>query len=280
MPIPEGSDKFPHIFYSCYTSGSKGAEQFITRHAFGYILAGTSEVFYDGKSHLFQGGAFRFIRKNQLCRFIKTPPPGGEYRSISIHIDQEILKNISEEFGLHTERPYRGENVVHIKPNDLLTYYFDSLAPYMTGTHGTRDALTSLKVREAVMILVETNPELKDALFDFSEPGKIDLAAYMNKHFQCNVSLDRLAYLTGRSLSTFHRDFKKIFNTTPGRWLLQKRLNEAYYQIREKGLKASDVYLQVGFEDLSHFSSAFKKAFGIAPSLVSPALPAESAFVS
>jgi AraC-like DNA-binding protein len=174
------------------------------------------------------------------------------------------------------ERPYRGENVVHLKPNDLLTYYFDSLAPYMTGTHGTRDALTSLKVREAIMILIETNPELKDALFDFNEPGKMDLEEYMNGHFQYNVSLDRFAYLTGRSLSTFHRDFKRIFNMTPGRWLLKKRLNEAYYQIKEKGLKASDVYLQVGFEDLSHFSATFKKAFGIAPSLVSTILPAES----
>jgi AraC-like DNA-binding protein len=276
----EESNKFPHIFYSCYSNKSKGGEQFIPQHVFGCTLSGTSEVYHDGKIHLFKEGDFRFIRKNQLSRFIKVPPPGGEYRSISIYIDHETLKNISDEFNLHMERPYRGENVVHLKPNDLLTYYFDSLAPYMTGTHGTRDALTSLKVREAIMILIETNPELKDALFDFNEPGKLDLEEYMNRHFQSNVSLDHFAYLTGRSLSTFHRDFRKVFNTTPGRWLLKKRLNEAYYQIREKGLNASDVYLQVGFEDLSHFSSTFKKAFGIAPSLVSSILPAESVLVS
>jgi len=109
-----------------------------------------------------------------------------------------------------------------------------------------------------------------------NEPGKMDLEEYMNRNFQYNVSLDRFAYLTGRSLSTFHRDFKSIFNTTPGRWLLKKRLNEAYYQIMGKGLKPSDVYLQVGFEDLSHFSSTFKKAFGIAPSLAASILPAGS----
>jgi AraC-like DNA-binding protein len=34
------------------------------------------------------------------------------------------------------------------------------------------------------------------------------------------------------------------------------------------GKKPSDVYLEVGFEDLSHFSFAFKKEFGKAPSLV------------
>lgn len=266
MPMPEESNKFPHIFYSCYAARSKGGEQFVPQHVFTYMLSGTSEVYHDGKTHHFKEGDLRFIRKNQLSRFMKVPSPGGEYRSISIYIDYETLKSVSEEFDLHMAQPYRGENILHIKPNDLLVYYFDSLAPYMTGTRGTRDALTSLKVREAIMILVETHPELKDALFDFNEPGKMDLEEYMNKHFQYNVSLDRFAYLTGRSLSTFHRDFKRIFNTTPGRWLLKKRLNEAYYQIRTKGQKTADVYLQVGFEDLSHFSTSFKKAFGVTPS--------------
>jgi len=38
--------------------------------------------------------------------------------------------------------------------------------------------------------------------------------------------------------------------------------------IKEKGSKPSDVYLEVGFEDLSHFSYAFKNAFGVAPSKI------------
>jgi AraC-like DNA-binding protein len=75
--------------------------------------------------------------------------------------------------------------------------------------------------------------------------------------------LERFAYLTGRSLSTFQRDFAKIFRETPSRWLLQKRLKEAYYLIKEKGMKSSDIYLDLGFEDLSHFSYVFKKQFGL-----------------
>jgi len=109
---------------------------------------------------------------------------------------------------------------------------------------------------------------MKDILFDFSEPGKIDLEAFMNKNFHFNVELNRFAYLTGRSLATFKRDFEKIFHMSPSRWLLQRRLREAHYMIKEKGKAASDVYLELGFEDLSHFSFAFKKAYGVAPSRV------------
>jgi len=123
-----------------------------------------------------------------------------------------------------------------------------------------------LKVREAIMILLETNPALKNILFDFSAPGKIDLEAYMNEHYKFNVDLNRFAYLTGRSLASFKRDFERIFNTSPNRWLQEKRLNDAYFLIKERGLKVSDVYLEVGFKDFSHFSFAFKKAYGIAPS--------------
>ncbi len=91
----------------------------------------------------------------------------------------------------------------------------------------------------------------------------------MNRHYMYNVPAVQFARLTGRSLASFKRDFEKIFQTSPGQWLLQKRLEEAHYLIREKGRKPSDVYLDVGFENLSHFSRSFKQAFGVSPSMVS-----------
>ena len=87
-----------------------------------------------------------------------------------------------------------------------------------------------------------------------------------------NMSLEKLGYLTGRSLSTFNRDFKKLFNTTPQRWLTDKRLELAYYQLLEKRKKPTEVYLEVGFEDLSHFSFSFKKKYGVSPVQLTSAL--------
>jgi len=45
-------------------------------------------------------------------------------------------------------------------------------------------------------------------------------------------------------------------------------LQEAYYLIKEKGKAPSAIYLDLGFEDLSHFSFAFKKAYGVAPTKI------------
>jgi AraC-like DNA-binding protein len=183
-------------------------------------------------------------------------------------MDQQTLRNISAEYDLHPDRPYKGDNCLILKSNPLFKNYIDSLTPYLDDAESSNQVLTGLKVKEAVMILLQTNPELKNVLFDFSEPGKIDLEAYMNENYKFNVDLSRFAYLTGRSLATFKRDFERIFKQTPNRWLQQKRLNDAWYLIKEKGQRTSDVYLEVGFKDLSHFSFAFKKAFGVSPSLL------------
>jgi AraC-like DNA-binding protein len=46
---------------------------------------------------------------------------------------------------------------------------------------------------------------------------------------------------------------------------VRKRLQEAYFLVPNRGRKPSDIYLELGFESLSHFSVAFKKEFGIVP---------------
>lgn len=55
---------------------------------------------------------------------------------------------------------------------------------------------------------------------------------------------------------------------TPSRWLVNKRLGEAHFLLKEKKRKATDIYMDVGFKDYSHFSLAFKKAFGHSPSMI------------
>jgi AraC-like DNA-binding protein len=256
----------PSILYSCYSNVSREGEQFIPDHVFGFIVSGTSELYAGGETFVFNEGSYRFLRKNQLCKFVKYPPADGEFKTISVRIDSAILQNIANEFGYKADGPYTGADILHLESNPLFSNYINSLSPYLNTDGSLSPALTALKVKEAAMILLETNPALKTVLFDFSEPGKIDLEAYMNENYKFNVDAGRFAYLTGRSLATFKRDFEKIFHTSPNRWLQQKRLYDAYYLIKEKGWKIADVYMEVGFKDFSHFSFAFKKTYGVAPS--------------
>ncbi|MBO9732537.1 MAG: helix-turn-helix transcriptional regulator [Chitinophaga sp.] len=256
------------IVYSCYVNRSREGEQFVPVHVFNYQISG-SITFNDGQqSIVLNEGDFGFFRRNSLVKFLKQPPENGDFKTISIYLDEDTLREFSMEYGYTAGRQAEAPVITLLKPNPLYTGYMQSLQPYDALNNDGNEPLMKLKLKEAILLLLKGNPELKDTLFDFSIPGKIDLEAFMQQNFHFNVELKRFAYLTGRSLATFKRDFEKIFHTSPSRWLQQKRLQEAYYLIKEKHRKTSDVYLEVGFEDLSHFSFAFKKAYGVAPSAI------------
>lgn len=264
------SDNKPtrQISYSCYYNKTKDGEQFISEHVFSYQITGKL-VMNDGeKEYVFNEEDFRLSKRNTLIKYTKYPPADGQYKNLSVFLDQDTLRSFGEEYGYTSEKHVQTPPIINLRSHALLKNYMTSLQPYDQYAQPGNNILLSLKVKEAIAILLQTNPQLKDILFDLSEPGKIDLEGFMNKNFHFNVSLDRFSYLTGRSLSTFKRDFEKTFNTPPGKWLQHKRLQEAYFRIKEKGVAPSDVYIDVGFEDLSHFSFAFKKMYGVAPSRV------------
>jgi AraC-like DNA-binding protein len=258
----------PDILFSCYSTVSKEGEQFVANHVLSFGLEGSSSLFMNGLHYSSGEGDFRFIKRNQLAKFIKYPSAGGEYKSISVSIDQGTLHALSKEYGIYAEHQFGNEGVVKLEANPLLQNFKSSIIPYLNNSGELNSMIISLKVKEAVLILLQTNPALKDTLFDFSDPGKIDLEAYMTANYKYNVSLERFAFLTGRSVATFKRDFKRIFGSTPNRWLQQKRLSEAYYLLQTKKWKTTEVYTEVGFKDISHFSYAFKKAYGTAPSML------------
>lgn len=144
--------------------------------------------------------------------------------------------------------------------------FIPSLLPYYNHDERKIKApFADVKREELLLILLQLQPDLAGVFFDYGIPQKINLEEFMNKNFRFNASINRFAFLTGRSLSAFKRDFNTIFNDTPNRWLVKKRLQEAYFLIERKKQKPADIYLELGFETLSHFSFSFKKQFGLTP---------------
>ncbi|WP_234572224.1 helix-turn-helix domain-containing protein [Rhodohalobacter sp. 614A] len=250
---------------SCYVGPEISPEQFISEHYFFYMGKG-SITGYDGhQAYHMKTGEYCIIRKNHLARY-KKMPEGGTIEKVVIVLDELFLRDFQKnhEVNLHNSS-IPDKAFLSLKETDLIPNYIQSLMPYYEGHGEIDEAFSKIKREELLLILLKTNPDLSDILFDFGTPEKIDLKAFMNQNYAFNVNLERFAYLTGRSLSAFKRDFKKIFNETPGRWLVKKRLQQAYFLITEKMEKPSEIYLDLGFEDFSHFSYAFKKRFGHPP---------------
>lgn len=251
----------PKLIQNIYFGNNIEGETFVSDHIFSYIISGRHDVWIGCEKYSFTAGDYRFFKRNQLTKSIKHTESEG-FKSIAVHFDQNTLMEISKEYGFKSKR-FNGEGVKSIAANSKLKKCTRTLNEYALSDVDSK--ILRVKIKELVLILAEIDLEIEQMLFEFSDPGKLDLEAFMNGHFRYNVPLEKFAFLTGRSLSGFKRDFGVLFGITPSRWLTKKRLYEAKYLIENCRQRPSEIYLEIGFVNMSHFSYAYKREFGTPP---------------
>ncbi|KQT35661.1 AraC family transcriptional regulator [Chryseobacterium sp. Leaf405] len=256
------------IFYSYLSSEKKEKACIWNHHTLVMQVSGQMVLETSEQNLTISAGEVLLIHKNQLGTLTKTPEPGGYYETIVISLQEDLMRKIFLEDKMDVVCKYTGAPNLVIPNDDFLKGYFQSIIPYARNSGAAMtDEMGLLKVKEGIKLMLLAVPELRNFLFDFSEPFKIDLERFMLSNYQFNVPVEEFSKLTGRSLSGFKRDFQKTFGMPPRKWLQEKRLNEARHLIENKNKKPSSIYLDLGFESLSHFSHAFKKKFGKAPTL-------------
>lgn len=254
------------IFYSYLSAQRKEKTCFWANHALVLMVSGQIGLETSSQSMTVKTGEVLLISKNQLGTLTKTPLSGGSYESIVIALHEDLLRQIAMDEQIATGGKYTGPPNIQIPANAFLQGFFQSIVPYTrTNAESLSNEMGVLKVREAVKLLLHVSPALKDLLFDFSEPYKIDLEHFMVRNYHFNLPVERFAQLTRRSLAAFKRDFQKTFGLPPRRWLQEKRLIEARHLIEHQHKRPTDIYLDLGFESLSHFSRSFRLKFGKTP---------------
>lgn len=92
------------------------------------------------------------------------------------------------------------------------------------------------------------------------------IAHVVQNHKFGNLKSEELAFLCNMSLSTFKRKFFEVYQTSPKKYMIAEKMKKAKMLLLHKQ-RPSDIYYELGYENLSSFSLEFKKHFGIAPSL-------------
>ena len=128
------------------------------------------------------------------------------------------------------------------------------------------NALLELKLLEFLHLVMIDN---KDIFLDILHASKKqkqerDIAVFMHSHFAKRLSVKDYALLSGRSMSTFTRDFKSKYHQTPRQWLIQKRVEKSQ-QLLEQGMSVTDTAFEVGYQNVSHFITAYKSIYAHTP---------------
>jgi AraC-like DNA-binding protein len=155
--------------------------------------------------------------------------------------------------------------VIALNNNIGVQAFFQSMMTYFDANAEPDPSLLELKFRE--LILTIATDHMNSGLISYfssllREPQSISLQMVMEENFCFNLKLEEFARLCSRSLSSFKRDFQRLYNTSPSKWLMEKRLNHAMLLLTNMGKTVAEAAFESGFESASHFSSSFRQRFG------------------
>lgn len=263
---------YNNVFFSFFYDDASACTHRSHEYAMNYVFSGEM-VLDNGREEIHVAkGECVFIPRDHHITMYKKPCEGERYCGIFLSFTRSFLREMYAKLGRFREAAGMSKpeaRAVKLPKTPEIASLFASMTPYFNAKEQPRDDFMHLKLQEGLLALLHIDRRFATLLFDFNESWKIDILDFMNENYMYEFSLEELAHYTGRSLATFKRDFKKLSDLTPGKWLMRKRLEVAYGLMKEGGKKIVDVYAEVGFKNPSHFSTAFKKQYGIPPTAVS-----------
>ena len=260
-----------NVFIASYFTDARDCAHCNREHTLIYIHSGELEISERSSKTILRQGECAFMRRDNLMWLQKRVKEGKPYRSITLKFSNEFLREFYQTLNrrdIPTDAR-RDKSSLRIMPTNRpdIRSLFESVIPYFDVGISPSDEILKLKMTEGMYAILNTDPNLYASLFDFVESWKIDIMEFMEKNYMNELSMKEMAYYTGRSLSTFKRDFSHYSQLTPQKWLIQRRLKAAHELIRKGGKRVSEICYDVGFKNLSHFSRIDKEYFGVAPTV-------------
>ncbi len=110
-----------NILYTCLHQNKYGNEQIVMEHAFTFILSGKIKFQTNELTSIYGAGRVGLIRKNELVKTLKLPDEDGlPFKSISIFLNQQFLRNYATEKNIPGQEGYTGKNLIEFSKNPFI----------------------------------------------------------------------------------------------------------------------------------------------------------------
>lgn len=211
-----------------------------------------------------------FLKKGLLLTTEKKSKTNS-YKSILFSLHDSFLLDFFKRNGKYFpfDNRIKGEVKSYFKldSNPNLEVYIKSLLPYFESKSKFTEPLFKVKFEELLINLVLNDGQniFKDFLNSLNKKSSYNLIEFMNSNFTRNLRIEDFAYLYGMSLSSFKRNFEKVFYSSPAKWLKEKRIERAEFLLQTSDKNINEVAMEVGFENPSHFIKTFKLQYGLTP---------------
>lgn len=258
-----------NVLIASYFTDDRNCAHENREHTLIYLCSGELEIEERGKKTVLHEGDCAFMRRDNRM-WLQKRTEGKPYRSIVLKFSRSFLREFYQmldrrQLPAESKREKKSLCVLPKNRPDIRSL-FESVLPYFDSGVKPSEEVLKLKMVEGVYVLLNTDKNLYASLFDFVEPWKIDILDYLNENYMYDLPMEEIAGYTGRSLATFKRDFQKVSDLPPQKWIIKRRLEAAYDLIKSGKKKVTEACFDVGFKNLSHFSKIYKETYGVSPS--------------
>ncbi|OEK07816.1 DNA-binding protein [Flavivirga aquatica] len=251
-----------------YQTSKESLKQMVSlgQNTFSFLMEGHKEVFADKTSVSIENSNFLLMKSGHCLMTEKLSNTIDNYRSILFFFTDESLLKFIQKHKISIKKYSNRASVHTFKYDDYLKVFVNGLIDISKFKLELQTKLLELKFEELMLYLIETKgvefifsliPHVGSQLQHFIE---IVESNKLNK-----LSLKELAFLSNMSVSTFKREFEKHFHNSPSKWFQEKRLEHAAFLLKEKLERPSDIFEDMGYENLSNFIQAFKTKYGVTP---------------
>ncbi|TDQ73909.1 helix-turn-helix domain-containing protein [Sphingobacterium yanglingense] len=253
------------VFDYCSSREISRQQIVLNQNTFSFLVEGTKEVVFDNSTLSIDNGSF-LIMKSGHCLMTERLSEVKNYRSILLFFTNEMIQKflLKTELGIIKPTPYK--SVFSFVSDDFTHRFVNSLLDISKLSAQAQTRLLEVKFDEIMLYLVAVFGT--DFLHSFIENND-DSTQRFRRTIESNqlvkLSLKELAFLCNMSVSTFKREFNNHYSDSPIRWFQNKRLERAHYLISIEKKTSTEIYLELGYENLSSFIQAYKAKYGVTP---------------
>lgn len=254
------------IIDQCIVTAGERGTFFLEQHLLYVVLGGSVKLTCGRHSWTVGKNEMILLRRAQSVSYEKYgSEETGVFESQLFAVNDDLLKDFLT--SQQVQIPQMPEELVtQVSPmSERLVAYCWSLSPYFNNPSQVNPGLLRLKVMELLYNVMDCSKNIFRQMLQLRQPVRADIHRVVEDNYTSPISLDELAYLSGRSLSSFKREFLDIYGEPPARWIRERRLSKARQMLQTSQMSVADVAYSLGFENPTHFSRIFKRQFGASP---------------
>lgn len=234
---------------------------------FHYVISGTGTLIAENSkkesiSYSIKSGQGFMIFPNQICTYIADAQQPWEY--VWIEFDGLRAKETVELSGLCVNSPvYKAKykDVAQTMKDEML-YIINHKDDSPFHLIGHLYLFIDSFVKSSAITQISKSNNLRDFYIK-------EALSFIEQNFQNDITVEEIAACCGLNRSYFGKIFHEVLGKSPQEFLISYRMTKATELLKLTSLSIAEVGSAVGYSNQLHFSRAFKKIYGISPSIIS-----------